>query len=363
MAYLPKHEGGSNRASFVSFAEREICDKGQFSYELLKSLTKAEINFIIMQKLWQEQITMNKVYVLGSINCDLVMRSEKLPQAGETMEGQDFLINSGGKGANQAVACSKLGAETYLIGAVGNDVFGEICLHTLQEYGCSDKFISKISGVPTGIASIWVVGGDNRILLEHGANYRLEKEKVLQILKKHCKEGDVLISQFEIKEEIIEEAFRYARENGITTILNPAPVPQRGVNLKILNYTDAIVPNLTEAEGLCGFSIKTEDDLKRAADMFAQNGVKETMITLGEEGAYYRGKHGEQKESIIPLKVVDTTAAGDTTIGALAYRLAAGYTVKESMRFCAAASAITVSRHGAQQSIPTLEEINNLLNM
>ena len=305
---------------------------------------------------------MRKIFVLGSINCDFVISSDRLPQAGETVVGKDFFINSGGKGANQAVACSKLGAETYLIGAVGNDVFGQICTDSLEEYGCSTKFVERFSGKTTGIASIWIAEGDNRIILGRGANYCLNENQILNILKENCRKNDILISQFEIEPKIVEKAFHCARGIGMITILNPAPVPSDGIYEKLMEYTSIIVPNKTETEILCGFPIKAEEDLHRAAVRFSEYGVEETLITLGEKGSYYFGKGYEKTEKIFSAEVIDTTAAGDTTIGALAYRLVAGYTVRESLRFCAAASAITVSRKGAQQSIPTLKEVINLLN-
>ncbi len=303
---------------------------------------------------------MNRVFVLGSINCDLTINSDRLPQEGETLAGQNFLLNSGGKGANQAVACSKLGAKTYLIGAVGEDIFGQMCLRSLREYGCETDFVEKVPNVPTGVASIWVIGGENRILLERGANFYIDEERAVRVLERYARPGDLLVTQFEVREELAQALFCRAKELGMYTVLNPAPVPKKG-GRGILRYTDLIVPNRSEAEALSGFNVASEEGLRRAAAWFFKQGVKEVFITLGKDGAYYSGCGCERRTGVFPAEAVDTTAAGDTTVGALAYRLAAGYTVRESMRFSAAASALAVSRSGAQRSIPVLSEVEALL--
>lgn len=300
---------------------------------------------------------MNRVFVLGSINCDLVIGAPKMPQVGETLSGCGFFINPGGKGANQAVASSKLGAETYLIGAVGCDIFGQVCFQSLEKYGCITEYVKKIEDASTGIASIWVIGTDNRIILDSGANARLNAESVLAVLKNNCKKGDILICQLEIDPAIAEEAMRCARSLGMITLLNPAPVPKDGVSDSLLRYVDIIVPNETEAELLCGFPIGTKADLRKAAQKFSSYGIGKVLITLGKNGAYYWEEGAETDAGIVDAAVVDTTAAGDTTIGALAYRLSLGYSVKDSLEFCAAASALTVSRKGAQQAIPDKAEL------
>lgn len=300
---------------------------------------------------------MNKVFVLGSINCDLVIRASKLPQTGETISGEGFLINPGGKGANQAVASSKLGAETYMIGAVGCDVFGQECFRFLKEYGCNTEYVKKIDDASTGIASIWVIDNDNRIIIDSGANARLNAEYVLAVLKNECKKGDILICQLEIDPSIAEVAMRYARSLGAITILNPAPVPKGGVSEGLLRCADVVVPNETESELICGFPVKTKKDLRKASEKFSSYGIGKVLITLGNKGAYFWENGEETEVGIIDVDVKDTTAAGDTTIGALAYRLSSGYSVKDSLVFCSVASAFTVSKNGAQQAIPYKEEL------
>lgn len=304
---------------------------------------------------------MQKVFVLGSINCDLVMEAPKLPQAGETLSGQGFFINPGGKGANQAVASSKLGAETYMLGAIGRDVFGNICFESLKKYGCSVQFVKEIQGKPTGIASIWVSENDNRILLDGGANLCLDEPYIVSVLEKYAKEGDILVCQLEIDPGLVEKAFSFAKRLGMKTLLNPAPVPEKGISPTLLKLTDIIVPNETETETICGFPVNTKEDMRNAVKFFNGYGVETVLITLGANGAYFCGGGIEKRRKAFTVRAIDTTAAGDTTIGALACRLAAGYTVAESMDFCAAASAITVSRMGAQQSIPSYAEVIGFL--
>ena len=302
---------------------------------------------------------MGRVFVLGSINCDLVIRAPYMPKSGETLSGGGFMINAGGKGANQAVACSKLGAETYMIGAVGDDPFGGICYDSLQKYGCSCKFVEKLSDTSTGVASIWVIDNDNRIVLDGGANMKLKKESVVGIIEEEGTAGDVLVCQLEIEAAVVEAAMRRAKEKGMTTILNPAPAAPLGKG--ILSATDILVPNETEMEILSGLPTDTTENLIRASAKLTDGGVGEIFVTLGKKGSFYYKKGETATADIVPIKAVDTTAAGDTTIGALAERIAGGHGVKESMRYCAAASALTVSRRGAQQSIPCKEEVEDFL--
>lgn len=302
---------------------------------------------------------MGRVFVLGSINCDLVITAPYLPKSGETLSGGGFLINAGGKGANQAVACSKLGAKTYMIGAVGDDPFGKVCYDSLEKYGCDCSYVEKMKGVSTGIASIWVIDGDNRIVLDGGANMRLEREKVLSVIDGACKAGDILVTQLEIDLSLVEAAMRRAKEKGMITVLNPAPA--RPLGKDILSVTDVLVPNETETEILTGKSVKSREEFLAACESLFAAGVGEILVTLGKDGSFYYKKGETAQAGIINVKVKDTTAAGDTTIGALAERLSSGFGVKESMRYCAAASALTVTKEGAQQAIPYKEELEKFL--
>jgi len=299
---------------------------------------------------------MNNVYVLGSINYDLVIRAPYYPKAGETMHGGGFMTNAGGKGANQAVAAAKLGAKTFLIGAAGGDLFGAECLAGLKSYGVDTRFVQTIEGVNTGVAVITVVGGDNRIILDGGANMKINQKTALKVIKDNLKKGDILVTQLEVDLELVHSAHVAAKENGARVIHNPAPAVK--LSKDFLKYVDIIVPNECEAEILTGENTETDDGIRAAAGALSAAGVKEVIITLGSRGcAYYLlGSDEVQFFPACKVKAVDTTAAGDTFIGALAMRFALGDTAR-IFSFCQAAAAITVTRKGAQASIPYLNEV------
>ena len=295
---------------------------------------------------------MKNIFVFGSINYDLVMSSPHMPKKGETVKGDNFFTNSGGKGANQAVACSKLGGNTFMLGATGADAFGTECKNALKAYGVNTGFVQTVENCATGTAVIILAECDNRIIIAGGANVSFDKEKRYGVINKNVKRGDIFICQLEISAECVAKGFEIAKSNGALTILNPAPAQKIGV--EILKHTDIIIPNETEAEVITGESAGCINGLKNAGKYFKAFGVSEAVITLGSRGCYYNGK-------IYPAhkadKVVDTTAAGDTFIGALAGRLAAGLDIAGSLDFCQKACALKVARRGAQIAIPTLAEV------
>ncbi len=285
---------------------------------------------------------MGNVYVLGSINYDIVTTCKRLPVQGETINGSEFFCNSGGKGANQAVAAQKAGAVTFLLGGVGNDDFGKVCLDTISNYGVNTKFVQKTGG-NTGSAVIIINNNDNRIIINSGANSAFDKEKMLSVIKDNIKPNDIFAVQLEIPLSYVEEGLEIAKMCGATTILNPAPAVK--LSDKILENTDIIVPNETEAMILTG-----TENYKKACEIINVNNI---IVTLGAKGCYYNGKVYPAKNST-PL---DTTAAGDTFIGVLAACLSKGKSIEESIEYCQCACSITIERKGAQISIPTAEEI------
>ncbi len=298
------------------------------------------------------------IYVLGSINMDMVARVGYMPKNGETLTAEKFYVNPGGKGANQAVAIAKLGGEVKMIGKVGADANGKALVDNLVNSGVDATCVTVTDAVNTGVAMIIVENGDNRIILDKGANHAFTKEDVEEGLK-DAKAGDVLIMQLEVPLEIVEYAAEKAQAIGMAVILNPAPAVPLSDDL--LSKVDIISPNESETEILTGVSPEDEVHLALAVKKFYQKGVKKVIITMGSRGAAIA--EGQTITYIEPRKVkaVDTTSAGDTFVGACAVMLTKGKTLEESARFASVASSITITREGAAQSIPTLKEVEEVM--
>lgn len=287
---------------------------------------------------------MKKIFVVGSLNSDLVIHAPYMPVGGETLMGSDFATNNGGKGANQACACAKLGGNIYMCGCVGNDAFGEGLIDSLSKDGVHTDYIRKIDGVPTGVAVIVVTKGENRIILDSGANAHLT-EKDIDLMLEKATQGDIYLTQLENPISVIGYGLRRAKEKGLFVVLNPAPA---NVEIKeYLQYVDLITPNETELEILGGI------------DELSSYGIKTIITTLGSKG-YEIYTQGEAKRySCIKVDVVDTTAAGDTASGGLCAMLSKGESLESAMAFGSRAASIACSRDGAQKSIPTLDEVVN----
>ncbi len=291
---------------------------------------------------------MKKVFVFGSLNMDLVISSPYLPQEGETMYGSGFLTNPGGKGANQAAACGKLGAQVYMGGAVGGDSFGRTLLESLSSYGVKTGAVRVIPDRSSGIAVILVVDGDNRIILDSGANAEVTVADVDRLLET-AEAGDVFLCPLENPLEIIGYAVKTAKAKGMYVILNPAPMDV--AVKKYLPYCDMLVLNETEFAALCGSQLDTG-----GAELLT-TGIRDVVLTMGAKGYCHISKGEILCEESIHVQVVDTTAAGDTFCGALATILSQGKAITEALHFANKAAAITVTRKGAQCAIPTYEEV------
>lgn len=301
------------------------------------------------------------IYVLGSLNMDLAANVDHMPKKGETMTADKFLINCGGKGANQAIAVSKLAGfsnAVKMIGKVGSDAYGEVMLKNLAAYGVDNKFVTKAEGT-SGLALIIVHEGDNRIILNRGANYLLTREDIDRGLCDAVK-GDAILMQLEVPLDIVEYALEKAKEKEMLTILNPAPaVP---LSPKLLSYVDIITPNETETEILTGIAQKSVVEQALAVKKFYSYGIKNVIITIGSRGAVC--SHSQEITEIPPekVKVVDTTSAGDTFVGAVAVMLQSGKNIVEACKFASLASSITITREGAASSIPTILEVKQKYN-
>ena len=293
------------------------------------------------------------IYVLGSLNLDYVAHLNHIPKKGETVLSDSFETFCGGKGANQAVAAAKLGGRVAMLGSVGADAAGERLKANLLAAGADVTHVA-ISGADSGLAMIWVEKGDNRIVVAPNANFRIHTAQIDRALERAAA-GDILMTQLEIPVEIVLYALKAAKARGMTTMLNPAPAI-KDLPLEIFGYTDLITPNETETEILTGIAPSDLVHIALAVKKLYSFGVKRVVLTLGKRGAVCaEGQIITEIESR-DVKVVDTTAAGDTFTGALAVRLSAGFDFVSACRFAASAAELTVQKKGAADSIPTLAE-------
>ncbi len=299
---------------------------------------------------------MPKVIVFGSMNMDLSIDAPRVPAAGETLSGSGFITAAGGKGANQAVAASRLGASVHMVAAVGADSFGDELVCGLEGSGVDTTLVRRLPDVTTGVAVILRTGGENRIVLHAGANHALSGVDVVDDLRRIGRKSDVFVTQGECDPAATEAALRLAHELGLFTIYNPAPALPAPDDL--WSCVDLVCLNETECQIMCGVLPVDDESCLAAARRLRELGAGAVVITLGAAGSFGLGSDGKPVRVPAALTtVVDTTAAGDTYIGALAAGRARGFSLAESMSWGTAASALAVSRLGAQPSIPTAEEV------
>ena len=301
-----------------------------------------------------------QVLVVGSINMDLVVRSEHLPAPGETLIGRSLSEIPGGKGANQAVGAARLGADVSLIGRLGDDGFGDTLRSRLSVEGVRLEGVLRTRNCCSGVAMIGVEdSGQNCITVVPGANGRLTPEDV-QGQAEEFDRADVLLLQLEVPMATVLTAIKLASTHNLLTILDPAPAILNAP-AELLNV-DVVCPNETEAALLTGIEITTTDSAHRAAEKLQQLGARQVMITLGDRGAVFRDASGTSG-SVEPFSVtaVDTTAAGDAFAAAMGLRLAEGASLQEAARFACAAGAVAASRKGAQPGMPSRADVNRLL--
>ncbi len=297
------------------------------------------------------------ILVVGSINVDYVIHTDRLPKLGETITGKDFSMNFGGKGANQAVAIAKAGCRVKMLGAVGNDLSGELAIKNLQSFGVDTSSVIKAEA-PTGAAVITVCGGDNHIILDVGANAYVTPE-VIKAKEELFDWADILVMQYEIPTESVLEAAKLASEKGKTVVLNPAPVKQ--VNEELYKYIDWIIPNEFEAQLITGVEQNNDSDAKVAMARLRSLGCNNAIITLGKRGCSYYNGDDVRYAGIFDVKRVDTTSAGDSFIGGFCASLCSGKSIDEAIYYASAVSSITIGRAGASVSIPTADEVEEFL--
>ena len=297
---------------------------------------------------------MKKIFVVGSANTDMVVKSAKLPLPGETLLGVTFFMNAGGKGANQAAAAARLGGNVTMVAKVGNDIFGKQTIDGLQKENINTDFVFVDEVAPSGIALIMVNDeGENSIVVAPGANANLlpsDIEKVTSIT-----EAEIILMQLEIPIETIASVIKNAKANHRNVILNPAPAQK--LNDELLESLFLITPNETEASLLTGIKVDDEVTASLAAHIFLDKGVQNVIITLGSKGAYFQNNKLSLKIDAPVIKAMDTTAAGDTFSGALAVAITEKMEWEKAIQFAVEAASISVTRLGAQSSLPYRNEI------
>ena len=298
---------------------------------------------------------MKKIIVVGSANTDMVVKIDKHPLPGETRLGGDFFMNAGGKGANQAVAAARLGGNVAFVAKVGNDIFGKQTLDGLtnEHIDTSHVFIDETA--PSGTALIIVnEAGENSIVVASGANAKLSVEDVGSIAD--LTDAAFILMQLETPLETVSAVIKAAKINGTHVILNPAPAQY--LSDTILDGLFLLIPNESEASILTDIIVKDLATASKAADAILQRGVSHVIITLGKQGAYFKSLYKEFLTPAPIVSAVDTTAAGDTFCGALIVAKTEGKDWEEAIKFAIAAASLSVTRMGAQASIPYRNEIN-----
>lgn len=298
------------------------------------------------------------VLVVGSSNLDLVVTTKRFPNPGETIFGNKFEMFPGGKGANQAVCASRLGCKTTFVGKMGNDEFKEKLSQIMVESEVDITNIFVDEKEHTGTALITVDGnGQNQIIVISGSNMKLSPEDI-ESKSLLFKEASVVLTQLEIPIETVLKVAQLAKENDALFILNPAPAVQ--LPARLFPLIDFITPNESELELLSGIRITNEQSIELAGRLLIDKGVKNVIVTLGKEGSVLINKSCKRQFSVNKVQVVDSTAAGDAFNGALATSLADNHSIEEAIEFASKIASITVTRMGAQSSMPYLNEIKNL---
>jgi ribokinase len=301
------------------------------------------------------------VLVVGSLNMDLVVRMPQIPHPGETLLGGVFKTFPGGKGANQAVAAARLGARVTLVGCVGSDAFGREMRDMLSSEGIDNSHVRVHPDLATGVALIQVDDqGQNSIAVASGANFQLTRGDVERAIQS-IDDFDVLVMPLETPMETVHIAAQMASQRGSRVLLNPAPA--QVLDRSLLELVDVLLPNEYEAAVMTGLQpLKSDAHTRSAAEKLLAFGAKSLIITRGSQGATLFEQDTESNISAFPVHVVDTTAAGDCFVGALAVALCDGRPLASAAEFASAAAAISVTREGAQPSLPRREEVTEFMH-
>lgn len=295
------------------------------------------------------------ITVVGSVNMDLVFRTPRMPAIGETLHGHEFRQIPGGKGANQAVAAARQGADVRFIGAVGDDGFGAYSRHCLNQEGIELTHLSTAKDIATGVAGILVDdSGNNCIVLAAGANATLSPSQI-EAAEAAIASAQFLICQLETPLATVMRAIQIAHAHGVKVLLNPAPA--QALSDELLQLVDYLIVNETEASQLSGITVSDRDSAQNASQKLLLRGAGAVLLTMGEHGALITVASGSDFIPAIAVEVVDTTAAGDTFVGALAVGLANGLSLLDASLEAQYTAALTVTKLGAQTSIPQRQEV------
>ncbi|MBW8351754.1 ribokinase [Bacillus sp. IITD106] len=300
-----------------------------------------------------------EILVIGSFMMDLVVRTPRAPENGETLIGTSFSIFPGGKGANQAVSSARLGGKVTMVGKVGIDHFGDQALDALNKENVNTQYILRDSEIPTGVGSVTLEeNGDNRIIVVPGANLNFTIDD-LENIKHLIMNAKVIVLQLEMDLKMVEQAIAYAADYEVPIIFNPAPAQK--LSDEVLSKISYLTPNETEAEILTGVTINSIEDAKTAGKILIEKGVKNVIMTLAEKGALVVNQSRAYHVPGFPVHPVDSVAAGDSFNGALAVGIVSGKTLEEAVKFANAVGALTVTKEGAIPSLPSLEEVELFL--
>lgn len=300
-----------------------------------------------------------KIVVIGSSNVDMVMKMDHLPARGETVTDAQFMQTFGGKGANQAVAAARAGGEVAFVNCVGSDVFSHIMIENFIRDGINVEYVFREKGIPSGTALVMIGDrGNNYLSVAPGANYRLTPAHIDRATDM-IRQAEIIVLQYEILAETIAYVIEKAAQQKKKVLWNFAPAHK--INRKLLSKINILVVNEVEASFLSGRKVETEQDINKAAENLLKRGVETVIITLGAEGSFLAAPAIKEKIAAFKVKAVDTTAAGDVYCGTLAVALVEGKSLKDAVRFAGAASAISVTKLGAQPSAPFRKEIDEFM--
>jgi ribokinase len=294
---------------------------------------------------------MSKIAVIGSNMVDLITYIDRMPAQGETLEAPDFAMGCGGKGANQAVAAAKLGAQVLMLSKVGDDMFADNTLANFKRFGIDSQFVQRVPGVSSGVAPIFVQSDShNSILIVKGANAHL-KPADIDAAQQALRGCSLIVLQLEIDLETVYYAIEFAKANGIPVLLNPAPA-LKGLSRDHLAQLDFFIPNETELALVTGQVVDSLESARSAALQLVQDGIRHVIVTLGEKGALYVGEDGEFRVEGHKVDARDTTGAGDAFIGCFTHHWSQDGAIRNAMNQAVAYSACSVTGLGTQSSYP-----------